>query len=89
MCKVKVKDDIISEQDVQNLITAIVLRQKGRYTRKYLLKATKYYLPDPQVRSVVDDKKVKAMIDDTLSVLHRNGRIRYQSEYCYPTTVSK
>lgn len=84
MCRVKIKNEIVSEQDVQNLITAIVLRQEGRYTRKYLLIATKQFLPDPVVRVVVDDRQIKSMIDDTLSIFHRNGRVRYQANFCYP-----
>lgn len=77
MCKIKVKNDIKTEQDVQNLITAIILRQRGLYTKKYLLRATQYYLPD--TREIVNEKQVKNMIDDTLSILHKCGKVNYSN----------
>lgn len=84
MCYVRICNDIRTEQDVQNLITAIVLRQKDKYTRPYLIKATKHYLPDPTVRVVVDEKKIKEMIDNTLMVLRKNGKVRCQVGTFYP-----
>ena len=76
MCNIKVRNEIRSKQDVQNLITAIILRQKGVYTKKYLVKATNYYLPDPKVRVVVDPIKVEGMIDETLAVFRKNGKVK-------------
>ena len=89
MCMVKVRNEINTEQDVQNLITAIILRQKGKYTKKYLIKATKHYLPDPQIKTVVNDKKIKGMIDNTLATFHRIGKIKNFENIYYPTGLNE
>ena len=83
MCKVKTGDEIYTEQDVQNLITAVILRQRGKYTKQYLIKAVKIYLPAPEVRAIVDDHQLKGMIDNTLAALLKAGKVRQQNGvYC-------
>ena len=75
MCRVKLRNEIKSEQDVQNLITAIILRQRGLYTKDYLVAATEHYLPDRTERVVVSTMAVKDMIDNTLSIFRANGKV--------------
>ena len=89
MCRVKTGNEIHTEQDVQNLVTAIILRQRGRYTKPYLVKATKKYLPAPEVRVVVDDNQVKGMIDNTLAVLHKVGKVRQRNGIYYPAGIKE
>lgn len=75
MCCVKTGDDIKCVQDVQNLITGVILRQRHTFNREYLLKATKFYMPQDEkvAASIASDDDISEMIDETLAILHSNG----------------
>ena len=75
MCCVKTGDDIKCVQDVQNLITGVILRQRHSFNREYLLKATKFYMPQDEkvAASIASDDDISEMIDETLAILHSNG----------------
>ena len=84
MCRVKLKDDIQTKQDVQNLITAIILRQRGQYNKMYLNAAVDYYLPTK--RKVVTDREKIKMIDHTLAILRQNGVVSIFDGKYYTST---
>lgn len=75
MCCVKTGDEITCIQDVQNLITGVILRQRHTFNKEYLLKATKFYMPQDEkvAASIASDDDICEMIDETLAILHRNG----------------
>lgn len=77
---IKIGNDIHNEQDVQNLITAIILRQRGEFTKQYLIKTVKHFLP---AFEIVNDNQIKEMINDTLIMLSKYGKIRHQNGSYY------
>lgn len=76
MCHIKTNEKIENTQDVQNLITAVILRQRGRFTRRYLLKAVRHYLTRSKVENIRDNLIIE-MIDDSLEVFGRYEKVKY------------
>ncbi len=83
MCHVKTNEKIVTKQDLQNLITGIILRQQGSFTKKYVRTTTNYYMQGSNLnlaKNELDD-----MIIGTLDVLERTGKTTYNAgiySYC-------
>lgn len=77
MAYVRRGNDIRNIQDVQNLITAVILRQRNCYTKDYLLRAVAYYMPSDKAvaDAIASEETISSMIDDTLDILHRNNHV--------------
>lgn len=77
MCHVKTNENIVTKQDLQNLITGIILRQQGMFTEKYLKKATDFFMMGSPL--AVAESEIEDMIGNTLNVLRWSGKTMYHA----------
>lgn len=73
MCYVKQGKEVTSEEDIRNLITGIILRQKNAYRKENVLASVLEHLKDATVE--VEKDNVSRFLDDGLDVLGRNGEV--------------
>lgn len=73
MCYVKQGKEVTSEEDIRNLITGIILRQKNAYRKEDVLATVLAYLKDATVK--VEEENVSKLLDDGLDILGRNGEV--------------
>ena len=73
MCYVKQGREITSEEDIRNLITGIILRQRDSYRKENVLASVLEHLKDASME--VEKDNVSTLLDDGLDVLGRNGEV--------------
>ena len=73
MCYVKQGREITSEEDIRNLITSIILRQKNTYRKETVLASVLEHLKDASVE--IEKNNVLKLLDDGLDILRRNGEV--------------
>ena len=73
MCYVKQGREITSEEDIRNLITGIILRQRDSYRKENVLASVLEHLKDASME--VEKDNVSKLLDDGLDVLGRNGEL--------------
>lgn len=74
MCKVRSGAKIRNQQDVQNLVTGIIFRQRGAYRINDILKIVLPYMKGSQYKISEDD--LYCIIADTLDMLCIRSRIK-------------
>ena len=82
MCKVNVGKDVKTFQDLQNLITCIILTHRGNFSEKEITANINSKLEGSRFHN---DESIKPMIHKTIMILeynnkllYRNGSYRYQ-----------
>lgn len=73
MCKVKSGRAISNNEDIRNLITGVILRQRNEYGRDQILSTVMYYLNGANM--AVDYIDVSKLVDNGLDVLGRSGEV--------------
>lgn len=74
MCLVKNAKDITSKEEVRNLITSIILRQRNPYKEEDIVKATTDYLKGSSLKLEYDD--ISQLVENSLDIFVRSGSIR-------------
>lgn len=74
MCRIKQGKAITNIEDIRNLITGIILRQRKEFYRDDIVNATNHYLQGSSVK--LKDTDIKNMIDDSLDIFGRNGEVK-------------
>lgn len=82
MCKVKTGKRILNSQDVQNLVTGIILRQMCSFQRDELLEAVEHYMKGSPIQD--DHKQIKEIIDRTLMTCISNDWLFYKRGCFFP-----
>ena len=70
MCKIKTGKNICTDQDLQNLITSVILRQSRSFTINLIAEQTRDKLKDSNI--ALKDQQVEKMVSNTLNVLECN-----------------
>lgn len=71
MCKVKTGRNVCTNQDVQNLVTSVILRQKCNFNRDAIIEQIENRLQDSEVQ--LAERQVEKMVSNTLGILECNG----------------
>lgn len=74
MCKIKTGVKVISQADVRNLITAIILRQKNPFEKKYIISLTEKNLDGSSYS--LEDGELQIMVDEHLDLYCRNKELK-------------
>lgn len=86
MCKIKTGKQVESRLDLQNLVTSIILRQRGRFIKSDLYQALEKELRNSEFHNGKEKKKIVAdMCDETLKVLRLSDYVSYdrrEKSYC-------
>lgn len=73
MCRIKSGKAISNNEDIRNLITGIILRQKNEYHKDHILTLVFKYLDGTNM--IIDSTKVDQLVDNGLEILGRNGEV--------------
>lgn len=73
MCYIKINDEITSKEDVRNLITGIILRQRNAYKKDDILESVLFYSKGSSIE--IDKNDILQLIDTSLDVFKRNGEV--------------
>ena len=73
MCYVKQGKEVTSEEDIRNLITGVILRQRTIYRKENALATVLAHLKDAAVE--IEKDNVLRLLDDGLDILGRNGEV--------------
>lgn len=73
MCKIKSGKAIHNNEDIRNLITGVILRQRKEYRKDHIVSTVLYYLDGTNL--IVDKGNVSRLIDNGLDILGRNGEV--------------
>lgn len=73
MCRIKSGKAISNNEDIRNLITGIILRQKSEYYKDHILMLVLRYLDGANM--IIDRTKVDQLVDNGLEILGRNGEV--------------
>ncbi len=71
MIKIKTGKEVLTEQDVQNLITSTILCHKNNFRKDEIITKVKKRLKGSKVQ--LDDCQIKKCISNTLDTLECNG----------------
>lgn len=74
MCLVKNAKDITNKEEVRNLITSIILRQRNAYKEKDIVEATMNYLNDSVLKFEYND--IFQLVESSLDIFIRNNEVR-------------
>lgn len=87
MCKVKSGILIKNKNDVQNLIIAIINRQKDIYRKEIIYNMVEYHFRESEVD--LSREMLRIMIDENLMFLYRKGFINCQNGYYSPQSITE
>lgn len=73
MCKVKSGAAILNNEDIRNLITGVILRQKNAYCEDHIFATVLSCLNGSSVS--IDDATLLGLVGSGLDVLERNGEV--------------
>lgn len=82
MCKVKSGKALKNLQDVQNMVVGIINRQQNKYKSKDIHDAVVYFYKGADIE--VSSAELKAMVDDNLSFMYRQGLVDCRGGYFHP-----
>lgn len=85
MCKVKSGELLKNEQDVQNLVIAIINRQQEIYNKEKIFTIVKYHFRGAKIE--MSNEILLNMIDDNLAFLYRKGLINCRNGYYFPQNI--
>lgn len=92
MCKVRIKEDVKTSADLQNLVTSVILRQRSSFSVQDILSNTKSYVIGSCFEN--SDEKIKQICEDTITELNlidcvrSIGDKRYKLAMSFPAIVS-
>jgi len=86
MCRVRVREDVESKADLQNLITSVILRQRSPFSIQDILDNTKNQLIGSHFED--SDDITKQMIEDTITELNLIDCVRSIGNKKYKLTMS-
>lgn len=73
MCKIKSGEAILDNEDIRNLVTGVILRQKSAYREEKIFSTVLHYLSGSSVS--IDDTSLSKLVDSGLDILVRNGEV--------------
>lgn len=73
MCRIKYGKAISNNEDVRNLITGIILRQKKEYHKDNIVNAVWEYLNGSSIS--ISRNEVNYLVDNSLDVFRRNDEV--------------
>ncbi len=86
MCRIKIGEDITQLHDVQNLITAYILRSKEPYTISYISDKVKHSCIGSNLD--ISSTQITEMVRETTLALLRAKYISSNAGYYYALPVS-
>lgn len=87
MCYIKYGKDIETREDVRNLITGLVLRQRSEYDKTHIINQVNKYMSGS--RYTMTPRELDRMVADSLDIFRRNHVIRcWTGKYRTKSAVS-
>lgn len=81
MCKIKSGASIKNNEDVNNLILAVLLRQSSDYRIDNICNIVQDYLKGSDC--ILQSKDIKSRVFSMLDILSRNGEVKCEEELCH------
>ena len=73
MCRIKYGKAISNNEDVRNLITGVILRQRKEYCKDNIVNTVLGYLDGSPV--VISKNEINRLVDNSLDVFGRNNEV--------------
>ncbi len=85
MCRIKTGNRIQTREDVVNLVTAILLRQRKDFSISHIINTVDHYMEGAVYQ--ISYRRLETIIRDDIDVMKRNKEIRCKNGRYYPLDI--